>query len=89
MKNHVLIEYMFMFEADVFGQILEFEKTFTAYLESIGLQGEAVPLIGGANKRLVLIKKKPVLEEVATETKPRTLAQTKPKSSVGETVRRE
>jgi len=60
MKEHVMIEYQFIFEpSKTWGHVNEFENFFVKALDSIDLKGVSVPLLNNPSKKIIMIVKKP------------------------------
>lgn len=60
MKDHVLVEYSFLFNPqEVWGHVNELEKEIAIFFESKGLEAVGIPLLNQGGKRMILIKTKP------------------------------
>ena len=64
MKNHVLLEYMFLIDPDgTFATLDQFEKSLADFFAAHGLEAEAVHTINTVNgRRMFIIKKIETLE---------------------------
>lgn len=58
-RDVVLLEYWFMFHPDVFEHITEFENALFRFLDSEGVVGELINTGGNANRKILLLSKKP------------------------------